>query len=77
MDIQVAKINPLLALEIDGQLSNDGIRYFAPRLDGLGNWIMDLEMAQDNGLEFEIFLFDVAYFDLLERMGSEDPNIKL
>lgn len=71
MDIQVAKITDIIALEILGQLSNDNIRYFNPRLDDLGNWIMDLEMAIDNNIEHELFIFDSNYYQTIEKIQQE------
>ena len=75
--MEVAKITEQLALEIIGQLSNDGIRYFNPREDALGNWIMDLQMAINNNIEHTIIVFDTSYFEALERLGnSNNESIK-
>lgn len=69
-ELQVAKIEEVLALFILGTLSIDGVRYFNPRQDELGNWIMDLQMAIDNFLPHEIIIFDSTYFELLERASN-------
>jgi hypothetical protein len=52
--IQVAKITAALAAQLSGTLSIDGIRLFNPIQDINGNWIMDLQMAIDNGIRHSI-----------------------
>lgn len=75
-ELQVAKIEEVLALYILGTLSIDGVRIFNPRLDGLGNWVMDLQMAIDNFLPHEVIIFDANYFEALEKVSNPDNILK-
>jgi hypothetical protein len=55
--IQVAKITEELAIEILGTISIDNIRLFNPVQDINGNYIIDIQMAIDNGIPFEVIEF--------------------
>lgn len=77
--IIVAKISQEVAQFIAGELSIDNIRYFNPVSDILGNNLMDLQMAEDNGILYDEFYLDESYYDELrkaeEALNPQQSNI--